>query len=622
MSKSKEMTMDGPVSRIGDYLEACLHRSFTNEADLFLQEGRVSREERIALSGAISAALNAFRSAAPSDVLDRRVREEHMMPESVHSYSLKKTIDGAIDWLFGSKESYDSSPWDGSASQWKTAAAYCSDCLIDTNPAGSEKSKDKCHLPYRKPGSKAINKNALRAMASGGRGIKAVKGITADQKKKAAKWIVEHWKAAFDRPAPDSMHRMAGMKAPTAADKSSVSFFKDRAGQWWVVMMYSNKWEDREDDILSEKSHKDFSDWVNKTKFRPMITLFHQPVLPDEFWLKAWKKYKNDIPKLQEVVRRVYRDTGAAIGEVERVSYLNGFALMLGKIYPEKVEVAKRLSKMKGLGNSHVFVATDFKRRKDSGIIVNEYRSFEGSILPRRRAANLVTLPIFQEKSMGNSNVGIKLSEEDQGWLEEALGPEGARALVDHTAEMEKDLDAVLAFKATSGDIGEEDLEPEFEETDTKAKDPDPEDEEEDSEDEETAEEKSTSPAKEDKPEPASVDPEFANKVFAAMRADELQGVIHSLLAKQTTLENTLAELKTELAAVKTSEDERVAAMFAPNWSGNPFFQASQSEETALDSKEAKKKVKEGPKTDAKAADPKNPLQFGFWGMMPQQPQQ
>jgi len=56
--------------------------------------------------------------------------------------------------------------WDGSASRWDTAEAYCSASAIDLNAPGSKKTKDACHLPYKEPGSGAVNVNGVRAALS------------------------------------------------------------------------------------------------------------------------------------------------------------------------------------------------------------------------------------------------------------------------------------------------------------------------------------------------------------------------------------------------------------------------------------------------------------------------
>jgi HK97 family phage prohead protease len=61
---------------------------------------------------------------------------------------------------------YTETPWDGSAARWASAEAYCSASAIDLNPAGAPKVKDRCHLPYKEPGSGEINLNGVRAALS------------------------------------------------------------------------------------------------------------------------------------------------------------------------------------------------------------------------------------------------------------------------------------------------------------------------------------------------------------------------------------------------------------------------------------------------------------------------
>lgn len=66
---------DGKVANQADWLEGFLHREFTVQADMFFGDGVISREERIALSGAIGDALDVFHQKLqepPLDELSRR----------------------------------------------------------------------------------------------------------------------------------------------------------------------------------------------------------------------------------------------------------------------------------------------------------------------------------------------------------------------------------------------------------------------------------------------------------------------------------------------------------------------------------------------------------------------
>jgi Escherichia/Staphylococcus phage prohead protease len=56
---------------------------------------------------------------------------------------------------------FTTKPWDGSASRWPDAAAYCASCVIDDNPPGAEKSKALCHLPIKEPDG-TYNLNAIK----------------------------------------------------------------------------------------------------------------------------------------------------------------------------------------------------------------------------------------------------------------------------------------------------------------------------------------------------------------------------------------------------------------------------------------------------------------------------
>lgn len=110
------------------------------------------------------------------------------------------------------RKDFDLSSWDASVWDGEPAAQYCAACLIDENPRGAKKVKDKCHLPVKKPGSRKFNLRAVFATA-GGRGITRLKGVSAKAKKKAARKIVRLYRRAGEV-APASIYRIAGMKRP------------------------------------------------------------------------------------------------------------------------------------------------------------------------------------------------------------------------------------------------------------------------------------------------------------------------------------------------------------------------------------------------------------------------
>lgn len=627
----KEMTDFGAVRRLRDVLVSTIHSEFTSRADMYLNQGIIDQNERILLSGQISKALKAFNDGLPDDLANRPVDVPNAvpmpdMPMMKVIENVKKVVDkamGIIDWLTEAK-GFDTSPWNGSASQWKDASSYCSSCLIDNNKPGQEKTKDNCHLPYKKPGSSQINKNALRAMV-GAHGIPALKASPAD-KAKAAKWVVSHWKSAFGNPAPDSMYRMAGMTPPKAAEKSSAVFMKDAKGDWWTLLIYSNKYEDRDTDIISTKGHQEFVQWVNDKGFRPHVALFHQPALSEKFWINVFSKYGNDIDKLNEIVREVYQKSGLGLAEVQKISYINGFTVMVAKVYEDKKAVAEKLAGMKNLGTSHSFVVMDFSLRKNKGMIVDKYRTFEGTILPRHRAANLLTLSVLQEKAMSKT---VKLSDEDREWFGNVLGEEVVESLEKNTKELEEKLDVLLAFKATAtdsedmmdqeGDMPAEDMPPKKKKG-TKPAAKKGLDVEEDEDPEEAEVEEPEVADQDTEPVPEVAVAAVAEEVIKALNVEELKNVLAQLGQTQKELMekvDQLEGLRADVATLKKSDDDKIAAAITPiNWG---MFQPSKAKETAPKKQEdLQKQAKEdGPSApDATKIDPNNPLQVGFWGQL------
>lgn len=85
---------------------------------------------------------------------------------------------------------------------------FCKVCLIDTNPSGAEKVKAKCKLPIRKTPGGPISKAALRNAA--GR-IFQMTGVPADAKRKAARALVRHMRAAGIEVTSSALLKLAGM---------------------------------------------------------------------------------------------------------------------------------------------------------------------------------------------------------------------------------------------------------------------------------------------------------------------------------------------------------------------------------------------------------------------------
>ncbi len=97
------------------------------------------------------------------------VEDEAMMVPPPNLDLLSRCADLGIELPEGMaillSRAYTEAPWDGSASRFDTAEAYCAASALDLNPDGAPKSKDNCHLPYKEPTGE-INVNGVRAALS------------------------------------------------------------------------------------------------------------------------------------------------------------------------------------------------------------------------------------------------------------------------------------------------------------------------------------------------------------------------------------------------------------------------------------------------------------------------
>lgn len=492
-------------------------------------------------------------------------------------------------------KAFDDSAWSGSAGQWDTAEAYCADCLIDENPAGQKKIKDKCHLPFRKPGSNAINKGALRAMATG-HGLSAVQASAAS-KKKAAAWVARHWQAAFGKPAPDAVRRMAGMSM------SSAKLYKDANDATWFFGIYSNNFEDREQETFSWKSHEEYAQWVRESKVVPQVTVFHQPKIPDLLWGIAYAAYDQgemSTDQFNEFIRTVYKDY--AIAETRAVIPLNGFMLVIGKVYPDKQEaVQKLMTKEMDWGMSHGFISLN-----DSDNIIDMYRSFEFTLLPKERAANRVTLGGFKGVTMDDKNV----REEDQALIDEIFGTGAALKTEEATKRAKELLSAVLSSKALKEGADAEVEAAEQETPDT----------EEAPAEETQSEETQTTEVVEEKALPVDYEA-LRQKLFADLNVEGLNATLKTMGETLATLaksmETTTANVKalgTKMEKLDQDDDVKIAAQLTPNapfqW---PGVAAKQVEQKSEQEEDLAARLKEAPPSASEEPSDADPLYRGFY---------
>lgn len=482
------------------------------------------------------------------------------------------------------KETFDTSAWDGSASNWDTPEAYCAACLIDENEG--EKTKDKCHLPYKKPGSSKVNINALRTMASG-RGLSAV-NASKESKRKAANWIISKWQAAFGKPAPASIYQIAGKSRPG----NKATFYKDAKGQMWFLGVYSNNFMDDEKEAISWTAHEEYAKWLKDTGVKPPIILMHLPQFEHlihavhymglEFGKFTPQEYNDNLLAM-------YRST--AIAQTQTVIPLNGFMLVVGKVFDNKREVAEKLAaRQEHWGMSHGFIPL-----KKDGNIFTQYRSFEFTLGPIVLAANKATAISFATKDTEEFRTmaeKIGLSDEDRQLLEDLLGnPDVEEA----TAKARDILQRALS-SAKLLDDEEKQMPPEEEK-------PEEEEEEDEDKNDEEAEEKLV---------PADSYEGLRAKIFADLHVDELAASLKTLNETVQTQAALITDLKTEIATLRQTEDEKIAAAFTqPDWTlGYATKRTEPTDEKLVD--ELKKNVPTGVVEDEKLKST-NPLSLGFW---------
>ena len=463
----------------------------------------------------------------------------------------------------------DTSSWDGSPSNWDTAEAYCRDCVLDWNPSGEKKTKDRCALPYRKPGSSAVNKNAVRTMATG-RGISAV-NAPAEVKKRGANWIISKWRGLFGQPAPESVYRIAGKKRPP---DTKAKFYEDSGGIWFLGY-YSNNFRDKEGEIISKEAHEEYAEWVTSKGVKPPIVLMHLPKYPGillGLLHGALEKGYISSKQYNQYFKELYEPT--AIAETAAVISVDGFNIVIGKVYEHKKETVQRMldSDMQW-SMSHGFLVPD-----QSGNIINKYRTFEFTILPDEMAANFMSPAMFTGVEMDEK----KLTEAQREILDR-VEPGLADRIEENMPKVREILEGVLDSKALE----------ELDETVVEIEQIAAEDEE------ETPEETPT--------EETSVD-ETVAKVFEALQVPELQATLQKMADLINEQGTKINQLETEMKEFqKKTEDEIVAAQFdGPIWS-KIFDVGGVSDEALAD--QLKDKVAE----DQPVPSGDSPLEFGFW---------
>src|SRR3990167_5637548 len=150
------------------------------------------------------------------------------------------------------------------------------------------------------------------------------------------------------------LRRLLGVKEEPSMNGSAFFSFKDRTGQWRWLALHSNKFLDREGEVITEQAHKDYVAAAEKLDALPELWLWHTPL--------------------------------TAIGWADFVDYVDGFMVSSGPYALGMDEVAEKLAEdAPTLGVSHGYRYP--LEAKENGVI-HRYWTFEVSPLPRERAAN------------------------------------------------------------------------------------------------------------------------------------------------------------------------------------------------------------------------------------------
>jgi hypothetical protein len=177
----------------------------------------------------------------------------------------------------------------------------------------------------------------------------------------------------------------------------------------------SNKFRDRDwpaepklgGQIITEAAHKEFIAWVDKDPKERMPRLWPWHTLGGEHKDRA-----------------------------DWIDYTDGFLVMSGPLTEKEAELLTELGKEYDLAMSHGLVRSDLHYDKERGLI-QRYRTFEASYLPREFAANEWTDIITIAKEVAE----MGFAPEKRTFLERVLGEEKIMELEQDTEKRAKELE-------------------------------------------------------------------------------------------------------------------------------------------------------------------------------------
>jgi len=350
--------------------------------------------------------------------------------------------------------------------------------------------------------------------------------------------------------------RLMAVKTIEDVDNAASAFYvlKGADGRDRFLALTTNRYEDRENEILSESAHREFEHYLKEN--------------PDE------------CPEL-----RVWHVPGSRLGQVDLWAYADGFVITSGTFDAGMEKEAERLAQFsEPLGMSHGFVySTDDLR---DGVYY-KYRTREVSVLPRRRCANPWTsFGVEFEQEVKQMGLDAQMREA----FVEIFGEEKTTKIEGSVATLSKDLEAAgITYKAL-GDV----LAAKHDDGGGGNGNGDGDDDDDGDGDDKGA---SSAGAGGDSADAGAGagdgggggDGEEAGKAMAAAVAETVQKAITA------TLDERLAPLEARMAELSKSMDEKVADAMKPKIAPTNGTRPSDSPDNLVDDKTGKEMTKDDP---------------------------
>ena len=174
--------------------------------------------------------------------------------------------------------------------------------------------------------------------------------------------------------------------------------FKDSEGNYRWFGWVTNKFEDREEDILTDAAHVEFRSFLDQyPEFSPELWIWHTPGTAQTYKSDWWE-------------------------------YKNGFFMYSGVLEPEEAKAFEEDDPELELGMSHGFFVIE-----KVGKYILKYRTFEVSVLPLKYAANPYTgFGLIKEE------IKEMFSTQKRAFLLSKLGEEKVTALEANTEKQEE----------------------------------------------------------------------------------------------------------------------------------------------------------------------------------------